>query len=207
MENREEQLSHKQSLELIEEMIYKAKDSYHESGTSALLWGSIIMFCSAVSFANTWLKLNWLNQIWLLTIIAVIPQIIISIREAKAQKFKSHTDDAMNGIWISFGISIFLASLYINSVKVEGSGILFLILYGIPTFATGFTHRFKPMIIGGIVCWAAAIVSMVIRNSIENLPMVRRIELVLFFVSAFFAWLLPGLILRNDYLKQKKANV
>ena len=196
MENQEE-LSHKESLQLIEEMIYKAKNSYHESGTSALLWGGTIMLCSAVSFANSWWGIPWLYQVWWLTLVAIIPQVIISIRESKVQKFKSHTDDAMTGIWVSFGVAIFLLSFYTNAVKVEGSACLFLILYGMPTFATGYTHRFTPMIIGGIVCWACAIVSIYTSS---------RIDFILFFLAAFFAWFLPGLILRSHYLK-KRANV
>lgn len=191
----EEELSHKESLQLIEEMIYKAKNSYHESGVSALLWGSIIMFCSAVSFVNTWWKMAWLNQVWLLTIMAVVPQIIISIREGKAQKFKSYTDALQGGIWIAFGIAIFLASFYTNSVKVESASTIFLILYGMPTFATGMGERFKPMIFGGIVCWVSAIISIYVWY---------RLDIVLFFISAFFAWFLPGLILRRDYLQQKR---
>lgn len=197
MDNQEE-LSHKQSLELIEEMIYKAKNSYHESGTSALLWGGTIMFCSTVSFVNTWLKIDWLYMVWWLTFLALIPQIIISIRESKTQKFKLHTDDAMTGIWISFGIAIFLTSYYTNVFKPEGNACLFLILYGIPTFATGYTYGFKPMIIGGIVCWVCAIISMYTS---------QRIDFSLFFISAFFAWFLPGLILRKDYLKKNVGNV
>ena len=196
MENKEE-LSHTESLQLIEEMIYKAKNSYHESGTSALLWGGTIMLCSAVSFANSWWGIPWLNQVWWLTLVAIIPQVIISIRESKVQKFKSHTDDAMSGIWISFGVAIFLLSFYTNVIKPEGSACLFLILYGMPTFATGYTHRFTPMIIGGIICWACAIISVYSSS---------RIDLILFFVAAFFAWFLPGLILRSRYLK-KRANV
>ena len=194
MMQQQEELSHKESLQLIEEMIYKAKNSYHESGTSALLWGGTIMFCSIVSFANTWLQLGWLNQVWWLTLIALIPQIVISVRESKAQKFKSHTADAMGGIWISFGIGIFLISFYSNVVKAESTATLFLIMYGMPTFATGFAHRFTPMIIGGIICWASAIASVYVPY---------RVDVILFFASAFFAWFLPGLILRRDYLKQK----
>lgn len=194
MENQED-LSHKESLALIEEMIYKAKNSYHESGTSALLWGSIIMLCSAVSFANTWLKIDGLYSVWWLTLVAIVPQVVISARESKAQKFKSHTDDAMGGIWISFGIAIFILSYYTNVVKTEGSACLFLMLYGMPTFATGFTHRFTAMIIGGIVCWIAAIISIYTPG---------RFDFVLFFISAFFAWFLPGLMLRRHYLKQKR---
>lgn len=195
MMQKQEELSHKESLQLIEEMIYKAKNSYHESGTSALLWGGTIMFCSIVSFANTWLKLDWLNQVWWLTFIALVPQIVISIRESKAQKFKAHTSDAMSGIWISFGIGIFLLSFYGNVAKAESTATLFLILYGMPTFATGYTHRFKAMIIGGIICWVSAIISLYVAY---------RIDVILFFISAFFAWFLPGLILRRHYLKQKR---
>lgn len=198
MKPEREELSHSESLALIEEMIHKARNAYHESGTGALLWGSVVMFCSAVTLANTWWKISWLDQIWLLTLIAVVPQIIISVREAKAQKFKSHTDDAMSGIWISFGVGIFLLSYYAGMIKPAGSACLFLVLYGMPTFATGYTYCFKAMIIGGIVCWAAAIASLYTND---------RLDLVLFFVSAFFAWFLPGLILRRDYLKKKKANV
>lgn len=197
--NQSDSFSHSDSLALIEEMIYKARNSYHESGTSSLLWGSIIMFCSAASLANTWWHVGWLNQVWLLTIVAIIPQVVISIRESKAQKFKTHTDDAMNGIWISFGIGIFLLSYYSAVFQPAGGTTLFLILYGMPTFATGITHRFKAMIAGGVVCWASAIAS--IYTAI-------RTDLVLYFISAFFAWFLPGLILRSRYLKEKrKTNV
>lgn len=197
MENQDE-LSHKQSLQLIEEMIYKAKNSYHESGNSSLLWGGTIMLCSAVSFGNTWWGVRGLYHIWWLTLAALIPQVIISMRESKTQKFKSHTDDAMNGIWISFGVAIFLLSFYTNVVKTEQSACLFLMLYGMPTFATGYTHRFTPMIVGGLVCWACAIISVYVS---------MRIDFILFFIAASFAWFLPGLILRKYFLKQKSQHV
>ena len=197
MDNKEE-LTHQKSLELIEEMIYKAKNSYHESGTSALLWGGTIMFCSAVSFGNTWLNIDWLYKVWWLTLVAVVPQIFISIKESKAQKFKSHTDDAMTGIWISFGVGIFMLSFLSGKINLgEGAAFLFLLLYGIPTFATGYTYKFKEMIFGGIICWVCAIVSLYVA---------QRADFLLFFTAAFFAWFYPGLVLRRDYLKQKRNN-
>lgn len=194
----QEPLSHSDSLALIEEMIHKARNSYHESGTSALLWGGTIMLCSAVSLGNTWWNIGWLNQVWWLTLLALIPQIIISARESKMQKFKSHTADADNAIWISFGIAIFLVSLYANIVQPKGTACLFLILYGMPTFATGYMYRFTYMIVGGIICWVSAVVSIYVNY---------RLDFVLFFLSAFFAWFLPGLILRADYLKEKGKHV
>lgn len=191
-------LSHEQRLDLINEMIYKARNDYHESGASALLWGGTIMFCSILSLLNTYWQIKWLDHIWWLTFVAVIPQLIISVREGKQRKYKLHTDDAMGGIWISFAVAILLMFYYGHAFKPAGAASLFLILYGMPTFATGLTHRFIPMIVGGIVCWVCAVISFYTN---------RQVDLMLFVVAAFFAWFLPGLILRRDYLKARRQHV
>ena len=77
----ETQFSESQSFELITTMINKAKNDYVETGISALMWGSIVTFCSLVSFINYYLHWQWGKYIWFLAIIAVIPQVIISVRE------------------------------------------------------------------------------------------------------------------------------
>ena len=46
----EKNLSEKESLQLITEMIGKAKSSYHSKGSSAIMWGVLIFFCSIFSF-------------------------------------------------------------------------------------------------------------------------------------------------------------
>jgi hypothetical protein len=196
--NEEQQLTEQQSLELITKMINKAKCDYRETGIAALMWGSVITFCSLISFINYYEKWQWAQYIWFLTFIAVIPQVIISVRENKRKKYKTYNDDAMGGIWISFGISIFLLSFFSGLYDVPSEYSLFLILYGIPTFATGFARRFTPMIIGGITCWAFAIISMYIKFPYAML---------LTAAAALIAWFIPGIILRRRYLKAKESNV
>jgi hypothetical protein len=196
--NEEQQLSEQESLELITKMINKAKCDYKETGVAALMWGIVITFCSLVSYINYYEKWQWAQYIWFLTFIAVIPQIIISVRENKRKKYKTYNDDAMGGIWISFGISIFLLSFFLSLYDVPSGYSLFLILYGIPTFATGFARRFTPMIIGGITCWAFAIISMYIKFPYAML---------LTAAAALIAWFIPGIILRRRYLKAKESNV
>ena len=51
-EGEEVSFSEQESLQLITRMIKKAKDDFIETGISALLWGSIIPFCSLVQFAS-----------------------------------------------------------------------------------------------------------------------------------------------------------
>lgn len=194
----EKQLTEKESLALITSMINKAKCEYVETGISALMWGIVIIFCSLVGFISFYEHWKWADYVWFLTIVAVIPQIIIAIREGKRRKFKSHSDNAMSGIWISFGVGIFLFSFFSNIFNVPHVESAFLIFYGIPTFSTGIARNFKPMIFGGIGCWIIAIVSMYVAFPYTML---------LTAVAAAIAWFIPGLILRARYLKLTKENV
>lgn len=194
----EQELTSEESLALIARMINKAKRDYRETGVSALLWGSVITICSLVTFLNHQLKWDWLNYIWFLTFFAVIPQVIISIQESKKRKHKAYDDDLMGGIWISFGITMFMLSWYGSQYQVPKENSLFLIIYGIPTFATGYACRFRPMILGGLACWVLAILS-----TFSPFPYTMLYTAA----AAQLAWFIPGIILRRRYVKAKRQNV
>ena len=199
IEQEEVFFSEEQSLQLIAQMINKAKNDFIETGISALMWGSIITFCSLVQFASFYYSIPWAEWVWLLTAVAILPQIVISVRERRKKKFKTH-EDSMGGIWIAFAITMFLISFYLGSLHLPESNLhsetLILIIYGIPTFATGFARRFTPMLIGGIVCWVFAIVSFYVPY-----PYI----MLLVAGAALLAWFIPGLILQRRYLKAKNA--
>lgn len=199
MDNQQEKpLTSEQSLELIASMITQAKNDYFDTGISALLWGSVIIICCLVTYLNHFLKWEALGYIWWLTVLAVVPQIFISIREGKERRFKTHHNDLIGGIWISYAIAVFLFSYVSSRYYIQQEATIFLILYGIPTFATGFGRRFLPMIIGGVACWVFAIIALYVRD-----------PYALFLVGggALVAWFIPGLLLRRRYLKAKRQHV
>lgn len=191
-------MTSQESLALITKMINKARRDYLDSGLSALLWGSVITFCSLATFADHYLNWQVLDYVWWLTLAAVIPQVVISIREAKHRKHRTYDDDSMGGIWISFGIAIFLLAFIVNAYQVSEPVPLFLMLYGVPTFATGYARRFRPMLIGGAACWVLAVVS-------HYTPFPYR--MLCMTVAAQLAWFIPGLIIRKCYLKAKAQHV
>ncbi len=221
MSQTEKQLSEKESLDLIATMINKAKDSYHDTGISAIMWGSLIAICALVKLSEMQFNYRLPFDIYLLTIVAIIPQVFISIREKKKRRVKSYDDAYMDYIWLAFGICIFLMIFIINTVYAELAPVMndyqemskgkngwtdfkfseftapfFLLLYGIPTFITGAACKFKPMLWGGLLCWACCIIS---------LFTTIKIDLLLTAFSAIFAWLIPGIILEADYRKAKKG--
>ena len=210
-------ISEKESLQLISMMINKAKNAYRDTGVSAIMWGIVITICSLVKFSEFHFKFELPFDIYWLTMAAVIPQIIISIREKKARKVKAYDDVYMDFLWISFGISIFLMSFIINVIahnwepvaieyeKLAGHSSrfvfgefitpFFLLLYGIPTLVTGATYKFKPMIFGAVLCWVSCIITLY--TSI-------KIDLLLTALSALMAWLIPGIIIEKNYRKAKR---
>ncbi|HEV3325377.1 MAG TPA: hypothetical protein VG052_07210 [Puia sp.] len=196
--DQDKSLTEEQSLELITSMISRAKNDYYDSGISALLWGSIIIFCSLATYANHWLKWAALDYVWFLTVAAVVPQIIISIREGQRRGYKSHESHMIGGIWLSYAIAIFLFSYIDYALHIGDDAAIYLTLFGVPTFATGYGRRYMPMIVGGLACWVFAVLALFI-------PYPNALFLMA--AGALLAWFIPGLMLRKCYLKAKRQNV
>lgn len=216
----EEQLTSEKSLEIIQQMISKAKNSYHDTGIGPMLWGGVIALCSLVTFMELRSGLRLPFSIWILTLVAIIPQIFIVAKEKKLNKVRSYDETVMDYLWTCFGIGIFIL-IFINGnllyqikpvfetyAKLEGakpgfdfnsfSTSYFLLLYGFPTIVTGGMRSFKPMLYGGIVCWVFCIIS--IYTGIET-------DMLLTALAAVCAWLIPGIILWRKYKKRIGANV
>lgn len=193
----EPQLSAEDSLKLIQEMIRKAKRSYITKGIAPIVWGSLIIFCSLVTWAEIVFSLKTSFDVWLLLMLALIPQIYFTIKEKRSKDFISHDGDTVSFIWIAFTVCIFITSFYDGKYGGEGSAALYMMLYGIPTFLTGGIFKFKPMILGGTLCWLLSVISMFTNDSIDMLLMAA---------CGLFAWVIPGVILWNRYKKQQ-ANV
>ena len=184
---------------MIAKMIRKAKRDYLDTGLSSLLWGSVIIICSLVAYVNSYLNIPALNLVWFLTVVAVVPQIVIAIREGKKRGSRYYEEDQVGGIWIAFGITMFLFGFIFSRFPTyDGISALYLAVYGIPTFATGYARKFKPGIFGGIACWVLAVLSLYTPD---------RYSVFLMAGGALLAWFIPGLILRMRYLKAKQQHV
>jgi hypothetical protein len=194
----EENFSQQDSLKLINEMIGKAKRSYVTKGTASIVWGSLIVFCSIITWAKIKYGFNIGFNVWLLLLLALIPQIFFAVKEKRSKKYTSHDEGAVYFVWITFAICIFILSFYNSKFGDEHSTTLVMMLYGIPTFITGGIFKFKPMIFGGLCCWVLSVIS--IYTSLEN-------DMLLMAATGLVAWFIPGVILFNRYQKQRRANV
>jgi hypothetical protein len=216
----DKEMNEQESLRIITQMINKAKNSFHDTGIGPILWGSVIALCSLVTFARIHYQFTLPFDIWWLTFVAILPQIFITMREKKMRRARSYDDSAIDYIWLCFGLSIFLLT-HINIVftnklveifneyesavgKWPNFGLrsyassLMLLLYGFPTIITGAIMKFKPMLWGGIVCWACCVYSVYTDT---------EVDMLLTAFAAVLMWLIPGIILWRKYQKKKAAHV
>jgi hypothetical protein len=218
----ENKLSGQESLQIITEMIQKVKGSFNENGSSAILWGAVVAFCGLVSFAQAQFNFSIGFDVWLLIMVAVIPQLYIVFKEKKKNLVKTYQQAATDDIWLVYGISIVALVLYQNIVPgasdtilhkegiqllqkntttgeikdfhyyVPGISSIYLIIYAFPTIATGLVCKFRPMIYGALICYVLFIISLYVEF---------KYDMLLMGLAGIFNWLIPGFILRQRYIK------
>lgn len=225
----EKQLSEKESLQLITDMIQKVKNSYHDKGVGPLLWGTVVAIASFVSFLQ--MQYNFLLpfDIWWIVMGAIIPQIILINQDAKTQKIKRHEDAALNAVWLVYAITIFGLSFFQAFVpsaaehimQLNGSQLINHSIYNtkpdqvIQPFTPSFYSMYIliygfPTLVTGLVkkFWPmtiGAIISYLL--FMVSCFTETKYDFLLGGIAALACWFVPGIILRLRYLKQKRANV
>ncbi len=219
-------LSEKESLRIIQDMIQKAKAGAHyERGHGPILWGSVIGFAGLMSFLEQYFEWDIGFDWWLLTLIALIPQVFIVLNERKNKQVRTHEARAIDMVWTVFGLSIFALVFYYNlvpqttmrllaaqDIKIwEQQGVngplvplqyfvpsvasLHLMIYAFPTLVTGIVIKCRSMLFGAFICYLLFILSMFTPS---------MWDMLLLGIAGVFNWLIPGIILRNQYLHSLK---
>lgn len=194
----EQQFSEKDSLQLINAMINKAKNNYSESGTLYLVWGFTIFICSIAQFiALKFFDYQQAYYIWFVTWGVFIYQVIFLKRKKKTVKVRTYTDEVLGYVWICFVICLFvMLIILLQSKSYTLINTVILVVYGIPTFLSGAILKIQSLTIGGICCWVLAEISLFI-------PL--QYHILLISAAVLIAWIIPGIILRNKFLKQSSS--
>lgn len=199
----QEPLSGSESLQIIEEMIRKAKNQFSEKGHLYIIWGWVIFICCI----GQYILINYVHSdkhfmIWFLTWLVLIYQIIF-IRKRKARaRVKTYTEDINAYVWTAFAAAILLTgvTLAVNANTNEPlyfklMGPLFLALYGIPTFLSGIILNFSFLKRGGIACWLLSLIACFLPS---------QYQLLLLAVAVVLAWIIPGYKLQQQFSEKSR---
>ncbi len=197
----EENFTEADGLAIISSMVNKARNQFSENGHLYLIWGWVILVCSLGQFVmKELLHLSQFYYIWLLLIPTIIYQIFYLRKEEKQSTVRTYTDEIIGYVWIAFiacsMLLMWLAGRYFSNP--DYLTVIWLIMYGMPTFLSGAVLRYRPLMIGGVTCWVLAITSAFV-------PV--QYHMLLLAAAVVCGWILPGYGIQQKFRKQNKIAV
>ncbi len=177
-----------ESLQIIENMINKTKGNIANRSKYFLLWGWAV-FLTAIAH---YMLLPNTEKVWFSMFLAGAISIYWSVKETKTEKSISYIGDAVRKLWQSIGIACLL--IIILTVKGAVFSIpVYILMYGVGIFTTGRILQFKPLTIGGIICFVSCVISVIMPQDIN--------QLLLFALTVLCAYIIPGHLLAAENKK------
>ena len=198
MEKEDDQLSHRQSFGIIEKMILAAKNEHRKKGDGWLIWGWLL-FAASVSSAVLMAihKGEYIEYIWIgMLLIGLMINFALYQRIKRKNEVTSYVEELLKKFGIGFFISLFviIAAGYIS--RNAGAFGYYYILYAFWMFIHGSAIRFRPLIVGAVVNWIAAL-AIFLMNDFFYVMIISSIAILI-------GYLVPGYLLRNQYHKNYK---
>ncbi len=181
-------MSADQSMQIIKEMINKARFNFSRASFYFILWGTLLIGAALFEFyMGHIVESQWAYVAWpVVGMMGGIASFVFGARSERKEAL-THLDRVYAGIWITYFAT--LALFLIGSVSQHiNPGSQVMVLTGFPTFLTGFVLRFRPLIIGGCGFWVLGFASLFILKDYGSL---------IFAVSIVQGYLIPGLLMRN----------
>lgn len=192
----EEKFSPEESLRLIQSMISKTRQHMSDNSIYFLVWGWLTFIaCTGQFVLKHILAYEKHYLVWLLVIVGIVFSIYQGRKDERRVKARTYVDDSMRNLWTGMGISFFVLGMILTRL---GWGTVvfpfFIMLYGLGTFVSGSFLRFKPLIAGGLIASALAIIATFVSYDYQ----------MLFGAAAIlFSYILPAYLLRS---KNKMEN-
>lgn len=189
----ENDFSPQQSLEIIQSMIQKTRTSIGGSRFYFLFWGWFVFLAFVIEFIlKVIVHYEHHYIVWWGVLPAVLITILYSRKLGKQRPVRTYIGDSMSYLWTGVGISFFVLSFIVSNIGAEGQyqGYpFFIMLYGLGTFVSGRILQFKPLVVGGIINWVLAGVSVLVPYDYQ---------LLIAAAAVLISYIIPGHLLATD---------
>ncbi len=185
----EKEITSKESLEIITDMISKAKRNIAKGGSFYfLLWGFVVTAANFGHYAIAkFTSYPHPYIVWSLSIPAIIITIWYSYRQERDARATGPFDRIYGQVWIAAFACMVVVIFSMTRLSYQINPLILLIA-GMATYITGSLLKFKPLLIGGVCLWLSAIVAFQV--SVVDQYLVGAIAIII-------GYLIPGFILKR----------
>lgn len=189
----EQPISPEESLKLIQDMIDKTRRDLAHNHFYFLLWGWLVFIACVAQFV----LLDYFHSpyhflAWQIMWIGIIVSIVYSIRAKKTERVITYVSQFMKILWMGMLFTFIITGFVCAFTTWMDVFPMYMVLYGLGTFVSGWLLKFRPLIIGGIVCWGLAMGEPFLHFDLQILVAALAI---------LVSYIIPGYMLRSRRLK------
>ena len=193
-DNNEPEFSPQQSLRLIHSMIETTKNTISNQSHYFLLWSWAVMIgCLLQYYLKVIVGYPQYYLAWLITPVAWVIHFLFLYRDAKYARVRTFVDVANAYLWTSIALGFFVLGFVFAKIGWQYCFPFYILFYGMGTYVSGRLLKFKPLVIGGLICFPLVIVA--VNTSYD-------IQILMCALAIFISYIIPGHILRYRYKKQ-----
>lgn len=203
MNEEEKQMTGHDSLAIIQQMIYAAKQDQKDDGAGWILWGWLLFSSSLLTVAN--IQFGWFgtfffwNVFGLIALLLLIASIIKKLVLRRTKKVRTYMKDVFDKLNIGFTLLLLLIILAMNVDLKPTIGFPLLTgLYAFWIMIYGALLNFKPSVIASYIVFGLALTSMFV-------PAFQWV-MALHALAALIGYIIPGHIAYNAFKKISAGN-
>jgi hypothetical protein len=179
-----------ESLDIIQSMVRRAQQRYSDDSFYYIMWGWLVFAAAITHFVLIRLGVANSSVVWLAMPLGGIVSAVYGMRQSKREKVKTYVNTYMGYVWIALGVSMIVVLSMMFKMGIENVYPVLILLYGIGTFVSGGLLAFRPLIIGGVVCFGLAIGAFFVAF---------EYQLLLIAVAMLTSYIIPGHLLRAQF--------
>lgn len=194
----EKQLSERESLLIIQQMIQTAKQEQKDDGVGWIIWGWLLFTASILTWLN--LQYRWYSDFlfWNLfggiAALVMLYEVIRDVLFRRKARVKTYTGDLFRKLNAGFFIFLvmIIISMNVGVPPVKGFSLL-LGLYGFWILVYGAALDFKPSIMGAYLTWGFGFAGLFLENDQFDITMLLHAAAVL------LGYIIPGHIANREF--------
>jgi hypothetical protein len=180
-----------ESLALIAEAIRKTKENFRENSRFFLLWGWLIAAASLGFFLlRQYTETRFFFLPFPILATAGIVTTVIWYRQQRAvSPTETYLGYFVNRLWLVVGVS-FILVVYISVSRGWTPFLYTMVVAGIGTLVSGLAMKFRPLVWGGALFFAAAVAGVYL--PVSGLPLLNGLAMI-------GGYLVPGYLLKSAH--------
>ena len=112
------------------------------------------------------------------------------MKQNKKHQVKTYIESYLGYLWLAMGFAMIIIMFVMVKYHNQQSMPFFILLYAIGTFTSGGILQFKPLIIGGSICFILCILAFFVGD---------YYQLLLIALSVLVSYIIPGHLLKAKY--------